>query len=716
MVDLLISAISALVGATLEGAVNLILPVFGFNFDTFVRAFPFAGTAYSYFQVFGIVCVLLLAAVQLIPFFSYSGTNKSSPVRIVIHTILAVAAIYYGNYILTGIMDIAQGPYNALMTADAEYQLSSINLGVIFSAINDLTYQVSVPLYIILIVMIGWSFIKLLIEAVERYVILFVLLYVSPLPSITLATEETSGVYKRYVTMFISQCILLILNVWSLKMICSLFVGLYNNENKMIALLLGYAFLRIAAKLDSYLNSLGLNAAITGAGLGAELYASGMAIMSKFNPSGNGIKSFGTNANGDAASSVLGISQQLANGIGKVAPLAGVGAAVGNTAGAVGKTAVASFDAAKQATVNGENPAAAFSASFREKFQSNIHDAKRKTQGQSLWANGFNTVPSQFAAKVQSGGAYLTEENLSDISKNAYLADTAFNAPADGVEINDASTVGAVMKGIGLESVEDGEEAVFAAMGAIPAENASTVLNEDGIHAQYEANGKTHDWNIKNQQQFNALSAQEQLGYQSFRSADGKTYHAKHLSVRAPSESQRQQADLSAAMQNFTADPANQPMTAQQWSQSKQNGNRHLLNSMMQGFQENGTSLEYSESTKDSCRNVLNAWSSTLSDCQVPRKAIKKAEMALLSSEDDAVRKFSASGNGLHMVFDENGKEIEIGIMSQHGIEKNNVDLSALRNRGYLPTEINGETYYAFYTERISAGDEISKKLHRQNI
>lgn len=241
-------------------------------------------------------------------------------------------------------------------------------------------------------------------------------------------------------------------------------------------------------------------------------------------------------------------------------------------------------------------------------------------------------------------------------------------------------------------------------------------MNEDGIHAQYEANGKTHDWNIKNRQQFNALSAQEQLGYQSFRSADGKTYHAKHLSVRAPSESQRQQADLSAAMQSFTADPANQPMTSQQWSQSKQNGNRHLLNSMMQGFQENGTSLEYSESTKDSCRNVLNVWSSTLSDCQVPRKAIKKAEMALLSSEDDAVRKFSASGNGLHMVFDENGKEIEIGIMSQHGIEKNNVDLSALRNRGYLPTEINGETYYAFYTERISEGDEISKKLHRQNI
>lgn len=716
MVDIIVSALSALLGGLMEGAVQLILPVFGFNFETFVRAFPFAGTAYDYFQVFAVVAVLLLAAVQLIPFFSYSSQNKSSPIRVAIFTVLAVASIYYGNYILTGIMDIAQLPYNALMDASAEYQLSSIDIGLVFSVINDLTYQISVPLYIVLIIMIGFAFIKLLLEAVERYVILFVLVYLSPLASITLVTEESSGVFRRYITMFISQCILLILNVWSLKMICSLFVGLYDNENKMIALLLGYAFLRIAARLDSYLNSLGLNAAITGAGLGTELFASGVALMSRFNPLGNSGKTFSNNKADGASGGILGISQQLANGIGKVSPIAGAGAAVTNAMGAVGKTVGSSIKAGKEASANGEPPIAAFSEHYKENIGKNMHDASMKTQGQSLWASGFNTVAKQTAARVQAGGAQLTDEHLSDISKNAFLADAAFNAITGDVAINDTNTIGAVMKGMGLEKTEDGEAAVSAAMGAIPTEGFAATLDNKGIHAQYEQDGKTHDWQLMNRSQFSALSVQEQQGYHSFTNANGSTYYYKHNSERAPTAAQKKEANLSDAISSFTADPVNNPLTPQQWSQSRQPGNKHLLNNMMHGFQENGTSLEYSEETKDTCRNALSTWSSTLTDCHVPKKAIKKAEMALLSSDDDSVKAFTVSGNGLHMVCEENGKEIEFGLMNEQGMKDNNVDYSNLRNKGYLPTEINGETYFAFYDERNSEGDEISKKLRRHKI
>ena len=53
-----------------------------------------------------------------------------------------------------------------------------------------------------ILILIGYNYIKLLLEITERYVVTFVLMYLSPLASATIASPTTNGIYKKFFTMF----------------------------------------------------------------------------------------------------------------------------------------------------------------------------------------------------------------------------------------------------------------------------------------------------------------------------------------------------------------------------------------------------------------------------------------------------------------------------------------------------------------------------------
>lgn len=126
-----------------------------------------------------------------------------------------------------------------------------------------------------------WSFIKLVLEIIERYVLLCFMFYISPLPAAAFVSEDTANITKNFIRMIFSQYILIMLNFCFLYVFCYAYSHQENfltgtsTEVTPTQLILLYgvllAWLRLGQRMDEHLSSLGLSVAQTGAGLGQEI-------------------------------------------------------------------------------------------------------------------------------------------------------------------------------------------------------------------------------------------------------------------------------------------------------------------------------------------------------------------------------------------------------------------------------------------------------------
>jgi len=126
---------------------------------------------------------------------------------------------------------------------------------------------------------LGWNYFKMLLEVVERYIVVGVLCYTSPLAYAMGCSKNTSQVFKSWCRMIGSQLLLLVMNVWFLRAFNSS-VGTFvagggalsgGHGNVFLWIFCALAFLKTAQKFDSYLSSLGLSVAQTGSGMGMEM-------------------------------------------------------------------------------------------------------------------------------------------------------------------------------------------------------------------------------------------------------------------------------------------------------------------------------------------------------------------------------------------------------------------------------------------------------------
>ena len=474
MVELLMNWLADAISVLLEVAIGWLSPITGFKFDMFNKTFPFALTAYEIFQSVALVLVLIIAGAHLLPWlFPSDQQSKTSPIRLAFCVVLSVAFIFYGNYILEGIMAIANYPFQALNNTTAggfDWNIgNNIDFGAVTTVLADTFATASILLYVIAMLLIGIAFVKLMIEAIERYCIMMMLIYASPLAASTLASPTTSGIYKKYFLMFISQCILVVLNMWILKMVISMFTSLnvLSGPERIIGLLMAYAVLRIGGRMDSYLNQLGLNAAITGAGLAGELLGAGMALAavnSSRKGSGNPL---GSNASGGkgAMGGILGAASKAGNFIGQYSPLSAVGRTAMNYAGAglktVGQGMVAGAKQMMQATSPGtsgwrnaydrakqmmNDPGgtvrtglSAFGEGAKQGMKNNksanLHAAKMTTASQTAWARG------------------IMKDSVKNISGKMTGNDTGMITPAERADVANYPTVA---EGI-YESITNGD-------------------------------------------------------------------------------------------------------------------------------------------------------------------------------------------------------------------------------------------------------------------
>lgn len=332
MLDWIFEGIATWVASVMTQIMDAISGVFigalGTDMTAMEEYFPFAVSAYTIIQYTAWALLFLVAVWQIFRAFSGPLAETENPLAILARGAIFGFLIAYAKPIFSLALDIARAPYTALM--DSTLDPGDFTFAGIEQALtNGLTTIVSVAtvvgmiLLIILMIALAWNYFKLLLETVERYVLVGVLCYTSPLAYAMGASKATSRVFQSWCRMVGSQLLLLVLNVWFLRAFNSSvgqFIAnggaLTNGQgNIFLWLFCALALLKIAQKCDSYLAALGLSVAQTGSSMGMEMLMAAR-VLTGFSRGGGGNAAsvFGGGARGGAGAAAAGTAGGVAAG------------------------------------------------------------------------------------------------------------------------------------------------------------------------------------------------------------------------------------------------------------------------------------------------------------------------------------------------------------------------------------------------------------------
>ena len=299
----IIDWVAKTVTSVMDAVSGLFLNALGTDMTAMEEYFPFVSEAFTVMQYTAWALLFLIVVWQLFKTFGGPLTEGEEPWGLVLKGGLFALLIYFAKPIFLYVLEIARAPYTALM--DLTLSKEAFTFAGVENVIkNGLVMYVSnmsvvgALLQIILLIALGWNYFKLLLEVVERYIVVGILCYTSPLAYSMGASKSTSQVFKSWCRMVGSQLLLLVMNVWFLRAFntsvaqyCVNGGALSNGRgNIFLWLFCAIAFLKTAQRFDSYLASIGLNVAQTGTGMGMELLMAARVVTGL----GSGFKSAGS--------------------------------------------------------------------------------------------------------------------------------------------------------------------------------------------------------------------------------------------------------------------------------------------------------------------------------------------------------------------------------------------------------------------------------------
>jgi hypothetical protein len=278
----------------------------------FFTLFSFCKVSYEVFLWAGFFILFTICIFQLFKSLFGPLAEAESPLGLVVRTIIFTVLIAFAKDICQFIINIGTIPYqilnssqlqdlaikelsNSLVSPDLA---SGVTTGMMTQALSGVGVALAGPIILILIiayfVMIIKEFFKLLLEIVERYVILGLLTTVAPLCFACGASKATNHIFKSYIKMYISQIIVMCFSVFFLKAFTNAlgawfemstlgslgstitFNGVTGIEppNFFICALMLLAWLKLGQKVDAHMGQLGLSVAQAG-GM-ADSFMSGM--------------------------------------------------------------------------------------------------------------------------------------------------------------------------------------------------------------------------------------------------------------------------------------------------------------------------------------------------------------------------------------------------------------------------------------------------------
>lgn len=280
----IVNWVASIVTSIMDAVSGIFLNALGTDMTAMEQYFPFVTEAFSIFQYTAWALLFLITVWQLFRVFGGPVTEAENPWQLLARSAIFAILIGYAKPIFLLALDIARAPYTALMDATMDpggFTFAGVEQ-VLQNGLSTLVSTITVigPLLtIILMISLGWNYFKMLLECVERYVVVGVLCYTSPLAFSMGGSKTTNNVFKGWTRMVGSQLLLLVLNVWFLRAFNSTvgqFVGnggaLSSGQGSIFLwMFVALAFLKTAQKFDSYLAAMGLNVAQTGSSMGMEL-------------------------------------------------------------------------------------------------------------------------------------------------------------------------------------------------------------------------------------------------------------------------------------------------------------------------------------------------------------------------------------------------------------------------------------------------------------
>lgn len=280
----IVTWVGSIVAQMMDAVSGMFLDALGADMTTLEEYFPFVSKAFTVMQYTAWAVLFLVTVWQLFRVFGGPVTEAENPWTLLARGGLFALLIAYAKPVFLTVLDIARAPYTAMMEISMTAEDFSF-AGVEQTLSNGLVTVISVVsvvgdlLLIILEIALGWNYFKLLLEAVERYVVVGVLCYTSPLAFSMGASQATAPVFKSWCRMVGSQLLLMVMNVWFLRGFHSS-VGQYIGNGGALSsghgsiflwFFCALAFLKVAQKFDGYLSSLGMSVAQTGSSMGLEL-------------------------------------------------------------------------------------------------------------------------------------------------------------------------------------------------------------------------------------------------------------------------------------------------------------------------------------------------------------------------------------------------------------------------------------------------------------
>lgn len=268
----------------MDAVSGIFLEALGTDMTVMESYFPFVETAFTVMQYMAWAILFFVTIWQLFRSFGGPIAEAENPWVLLLRSVLFALLIWFAKPIFLYVLEIAKAPYTALMDigmGKESFTFAGIE-NVIRNGLTNFVSFISVVgeiLVLILMLALGWNYFKLLLEVVERYVVVGILCYTSPLAYSMGASKATNQVFKSWCRMVGSQLLLLIMNVWFLRAFNSS-VGQYVASGGVLSngkgsvflwLFCAIAFLKTAQRFDSYLSSIGLNVAQTGSGMGMEI-------------------------------------------------------------------------------------------------------------------------------------------------------------------------------------------------------------------------------------------------------------------------------------------------------------------------------------------------------------------------------------------------------------------------------------------------------------
>ena len=196
-----------------------VLGALGCDMAVFLRYVPAAETMYSVFVALSIGLILLNWVWQLFKNYGTgAGIEAEDPVKLTFRSLIFIFLAYFSDDIVQLLLDIGGTPYRWIMTSE----LPSLNFAdfnsVMLTIIGVCANGAVTLITLILTLILAWNYLKLLLEAAERYVLLGVLVYTAPVAFSMGAAQSTSNIFKSWCRMFGGQMFLLVMNAWCLRL------------------------------------------------------------------------------------------------------------------------------------------------------------------------------------------------------------------------------------------------------------------------------------------------------------------------------------------------------------------------------------------------------------------------------------------------------------------------------------------------------------------